>query len=456
MRVHFIAIGGAAMHNLALALHKKGYSVSGSDDEIFDPSRSRLAMAGLLPEEYGWFPEKITSELDVIILGMHARENNPELKEAQNQGLKIYSYPEFLYEQTKNKTRVVIGGSHGKTTITSMVMHVLKTCNVDFDYMVGSQIDGFETMVSLQGNTKIAVFEGDEYLSSPIDRRPKFHLYKPHIAAINGIAWDHINVFPTWEIYKQQFEIFIDLIEEGGELYFNSTDKETVALLKQNKRKDLVTKPYNEHPNKITDGVCYLEIEDQPEVPLTIFGKHNMQNLSGAKEICLKLGITEEEFYSAISTFHGSQKRLQKLYEDKNNLVFLDFAHAPSKVEATVKAVKEQYPDHEIISCLELHTFSSLNKEFIGDYQSTMDLSDQAIVFYNPDVVKHKKLPEILPGEIRDAFKRIDMKVVTEKESLINKLEELSKSGLQVYLFMSSGNFGGISKEEMISFAVNK
>lgn len=456
MRVHFIAIGGAAMHNLALALHKKGYEVSGSDDEIFEPSRSRLEKAGLLPGEYGWFPEKITSELDVIILGMHARENNPELKEAQKQGLKIYSYPEFLYEQTKNKTRVVIGGSHGKTTITSMVMHILKTCKVEFDYMVGSQIDGFETMVSLQENTKIAVFEGDEYLSSPIDRRPKFHLYKPHIATINGIAWDHINVFPTWEIYKQQFEIFIDLIEAGGELYFNSTDKETVALLNQNERNDIVVKSYKEHPNKIIEGICYLEREDKSEVPLQIFGNHNMQNLSGAREICLKLGISADEFYKAIYSFTGSQKRLQKLFEDELKVVFLDFAHAPSKVEATVKAVKEQYPDHEIISCLELHTFSSLNKEFIADYKSTLDLSDQAMIFYNPDVVKHKKLPEILPEEIVAAFSRKDLQVVTKKESLKTEIKNQRKPGKQVYLFMSSGNFGGISNEEMIQLSVNK
>jgi UDP-N-acetylmuramate: L-alanyl-gamma-D-glutamyl-meso-diaminopimelate ligase len=453
MRVHFIAIGGAAMHNLAIALYKKGYIVTGSDDEIFEPSKGRLANAGLLPKEYGWYPEKISVALDAIILGMHAREDNPELLEAQRKGLRIFSYPEFLYEQTKNKTRVVIGGSHGKTTITSMIMHVLKENKISFDYMVGSQIEGFETMVSLQEETKIAVFEGDEYLSSPIDCRPKFHLYNPHIGLINGIAWDHINVFPTYEIYKEQFEIFINKIEKSGALYFNGTDSETVEIVKKNARKDIEIEEYKEHSNKVINGTCYLAQEGTADIPLKIFGNHNMQNLSGAKAICNKLGISDNSFYSAIASFSGSQKRLQKLHEDENTVVYLDFAHAPSKVKATVEAVKQQYPEHSIIACLELHTFSSLNKQFIIDYKSTMDLPDEAIVFYNPEVVKLKKLPEIGPNEIKEAFSRQDLKVVTNKKELIKSIRIKQLKKRRVYLFMSSGNFGGMQKDEMNQFA---
>lgn len=456
MRIHFIAIGGAAMHNLALALHKKGYIVTGSDDEIFDPSRARLKNAGLLPDKYGWFPEKITDKLDVVILGMHARKDNPELLKAQKQGLRIYSYPEFLYEQTKSKTRVVIGGSHGKTTITSMVMHVLKENNVSFDYMVGSQIEGFDTMVSLKEETKIAVFEGDEYLSSPIDRRPKFHLYHPHIAVINGIAWDHINVFPTYESYFEQFEIFIDKIENQGTLFYNGNDAETKKLIAASERKDITVEEYKEFPNNVKNGICYLTPEQTGEVPLKIFGNHNMQNLSGAKAICNKLGITNENFFKSISGFSGSQKRLQKLHEDKNTVVFLDFAHAPSKVKATVEAVKLQYPNHSIIAGLELHTFSSLNKQFIIDYNSSMDLPDEAIVFYSPEVVKHKKLPEISTDEIKEAFGREDLIIVTSKKSLIQAITSFPQQKKCVYLFMSSGNFGGMGKDEMVEIAVNK
>lgn len=437
------------MHNMALALHKKGYVVSGSDDEIFDPSRTRLEKAGLLPEKYGWYPEKITNDLDAVILGMHAREDNTELLEAQKLGIKIYSYPEFLFEQTKDKTRVVIGGSHGKTTITSMIMHVLKANNIAFDYMVGAQIDGFETMVSLQEDTKIAVFEGDEYLSSPIDRRPKFHLYHAHIAIINGIAWDHINVFPTYEMYKEQFKIFIDLVEPGGALYYNNTDSETQSLVTDNLRSDIEVKSYEEIPNEIRDGICYLKL-DNSEIKLEIFGNHNIQNLAGAKKVCNKLGIDDGSFYKSISEFTGSQKRLQKLYEDESKVVFLDFAHAPSKVQATVDAVRKQYPEHVLTACLELHTYSSLNKQFIGDYRSTLDLPDDAIVFYNPDVVKHKKLPEIVPEEISNAFERNDLTVVTSRNELLSTLETKQQNKKQVYLYMSSGNFGGIDKEKMI------
>ncbi len=455
MRIHFIAIGGAAMHNLALALLKKGYTVTGSDDEIFEPSRSRLEQAGILPEEYGWFPERISSGMDAVILGMHAKKDNPELLKARSLGVKIYSYPEFLYEQTKGKTRVVIGGSHGKTTITSMVMHVLKEAGVSFDYMVGSQIDGFETMVALEEENSVAVFEGDEYLSSPIDRRPKFHLYKPHIGLINGIAWDHINVFPTYEIYKEQFRIFINEVIEEGVLLYNTSDPETKDLVEGNLREDLETIGYSAPKYTSEDGICFLVLGNSKKVPLKIFGEHNLQNLAGAKEICNKLGVDDGGFYTAISSFRGSRKRMQVLFESEDKMVILDFAHAPSKVEATVKAVKEQYPEHELTACLELHTFSSLNKGFIDGYKKTLDKADKAVLFYNPDVVKQKRLPEINEEEIIKAFDREDLKVVTSTTGLIDLLKKDSnKEGRKTCLFMSSGNFGGLAAKEMVNLSL--
>lgn len=440
-RIHLIAIGGAAMHNLALALKNKGYEISGSDDEIFEPSLSRLKNAGILPEQMGWSPGKIDTGIDVVILGMHARKDNPELLKAQKLGLTIMSYPEYLYEQTKNKQRIVVAGSHGKTTITAMILHVLKSTGKKFDYMVGSQIEGFDTMVSLSDETELAVFEGDEYLSSPIDRRPKFIHYHPHIGVISGIAWDHINVFPTFEEYKQQFQLFIDKIEPGGKIIYCGHDNHLLQLT-QIKRTGIRYKEYKEIPNKVTDGKTIVYSSNNEEYPLHVFGNHNMQNIAAAKEVCVTLGISEKEFFKAISTFSGTKRRLEKTAERNESIVFYDFAHSPSKVKATVDAVKEQYQGLPLIACFELHTFSSLNKHFLDEYNGCLEKADKALVFYDPHVIEHKKLEKITTDDIQNTFNKKNLTVFTTTEKLEDYL--LNEKKPAVFLLMSSGNFGGI------------
>ncbi len=446
MRTHFIAIGGAAMHNLAIALHNKGYKVTGSDDAIFEPSKSRLEKKGLLPIEMGWFPEKITSDIEAIILGMHAKADNPELLKAKELGLKIYSYPEFLYEQSKNKTRVVIGGSHGKTTITSMILHVMHFQNIEVDYMVGAQLEGFDTMVHLTEENDFIVLEGDEYLSSPIDRRPKFHLYQPNIALLSGIAWDHINVFPTFENYLEQFEIFVNQITKGGILVYNEED-ETVKKVAEETTNTIRRLPYQTPNYKVEDGTTLLET---PEgfMPIEVFGAHNLNNLAGAKWICQNMGVDEAEFYEAIASFKGASKRLEKIAEGKGKVAYKDFAHSPSKVSATAKAVKNQYPDRKLVACLELHTYSSLNAEFLKEYEGALDAADVAVVFYSPDAVKIKQLEEISYNQIANAFQRDDLIIYTNpaafKEFIFNY--DLNNSAL---LLMSSGNYGGLNFDEV-------
>ncbi len=446
MKIHFIAIGGSAMHNLAIALHKKGYKITGSDDVIHNPSKSRLEKYRLLPNEFGWFPNKITSDLDAIILGMHAKEDNPELKKAQELGLKIYSYPEFLYEQSKNKTRVVIGGSHGKTTITSMVLHVLNYHEKEVDYMVGAQLAGFETMVHLTDDNDFIILEGDEYLSSPIDRTPKFHLYKPNIALISGIAWDHINVFPTFENYVEQFSIFTNSLIEGGIMIYNEEDENVEKVVEESEH-TIKKYPYKTPEYFIDNGVTYLKTE-QGNLPLEIFGEHNLQNLAGAKWICQCVGIDEEDFYEAIISFKGADKRLQKIAENSSTVIFKDFAHSPSKVKATVNAVKNQYKEKTLLACLELHTYSSLNSEFLNEYKNTLNNADKAVVFYSPDAVKIKQLNEVSKEQIAKAFKRDDLIIYINpqefKEFLLN--QNLDNTAV---LLMSSGNYGGFNFDEL-------
>ncbi len=446
MRIHFIAIGGSAMHNLAIALHKKGYQVTGSDDTIHDPSKSRLEKYGLLPKEFGWFPEKINSDLDTIILGMHAKIDNPELLKAQALGLKIYSYPEFLFEQSKDKTRVVIGGSHGKTTITSMILHVLNYHDREVDYMVGAQLEGFETMVHLTEENEFIVLEGDEYLSSPIDRRPKFHLYKPNIALISGVAWDHINVFPTYENYVEQFQIFTDSLINGGILVYNEEDPEVKRVV-ESSTSAIKKYPYRTPPHSIDDGTTYLETVEG-DVPLEIFGNHNLQNLAGAKWICQHMGIDEEDFYEAIASFKGASKRLEKIAENDTTVIFKDFAHSPSKVKATTKAVKDQYENRTVLACLELHTYSSLNAEFLKEYKGALKYADKAAVFYSPHAVKIKQLDEVTSDQIAEAFERED-RIIYTKPSEFQKFlfsENLENSAV---LLMSSGNYGGLDFDEV-------
>jgi UDP-N-acetylmuramate: L-alanyl-gamma-D-glutamyl-meso-diaminopimelate ligase len=446
MRTHFIAIGGSAMHNLALALHNKGYQVTGSDDAIFEPSRTRLEKKGILPENMGWFPEKITLEIDAVILGMHAKADNPELLKAQELGLKIYSYPEFLYEQSKTKTRVVIGGSHGKTTITSMILHVMHFHNIQVDYMVGAQLEGFDTMVHLTEENDFIVLEGDEYLSSPMDLRPKFHLYKPNIALISGIAWDHINVFPTYENYVEQFEIFIKLITNGGILVYNEDDAEVkrVAELATNPIRKM---PYSTPNYKVENGITLLETPEG-NMPIEVFGAHNLNNLAGAKWICQNMGVDEADFYEAIASFKGASKRLEKIAEGKTKVAYKDFAHSPSKVSATTKAVKEQYPNRKLVACLELHTYSSLNSEFLKEYEGALDFADVAVVFYSPDAVKIKQLEEVTYDQIAQAFNRKDLIIYTNPKDFADYLFNLNLEN-SALLLMSSGNYGGLNFDEV-------
>ena len=446
MKTHFIAIGGSAMHNLALALHNKGYQVTGSDDAIFEPSKSRLEKRGILPVEMGWFAEKITNNLDAIIVGMHAKADNPELLKAKELGLKIYSYPEFLYEQSKNKTRVVIGGSHGKTTITSMILHVMHYHNINVDYMVGAQLEGFDTMVHLTETNDFIVLEGDEYLSSPIDLRPKFHLYQPNIALLSGIAWDHINVFPTFENYIEQFNVFVSQITRGGILVYNEED-ETVKKVAENSTNSIRRLPYKTPNYKVENGITLLET---PEgfMPIEVFGAHNLNNLAGAKWICQNMGVDQDDFYQAIASFKGASKRLEKIAEGSGKVAYKDFAHSPSKVLATTCAVKNQYLNRKLIACLELHTYSSLNPDFLKEYEGSLEAADVAVVFYSPEAVKIKQLHAVSYDQISKAFNRNDLIIFTSPTDFKDFLfaQNFDNSAL---LLMSSGNYGGLNFDDV-------
>ncbi|MFB9841491.1 UDP-N-acetylmuramate--L-alanine ligase [Mucilaginibacter ginsenosidivorans] len=441
MKIHFIAIGGSAMHNLAIALHKRGHEVSGSDDVMFEPSVSRLAKYGLLPKAMGWYPEKITPEIDEIILGMHARVDNPELLKAQELGIRIYSYPEYIYEYSKNKLRVVIGGSHGKTTITSMILHVLKSAGKDFDYLVGAQLEGFDTMVRLSDEAPVIVIEGDEYLSSPIDRRPKFHLYKANIGVISGIAWDHINVFPTFDNYVDQFRIFIDTIQPGGKLIYSATDAVVNKIVHEDT--SAISKiPYDLPAYNIKYGVTNI-IVDEKEYPLQVFGDHNLLNLEAARLACESLGIGATDFCNHITTFRGAARRLELVGKNENANFFKDFAHAPSKLKATIHAVKTQFPDRKLVACIELHTFSSLNKDFLDQYSDSMEEADTAIVFIDKKTFEQKKMSPYGAETVKKAFSRGDLLFFNEPGELSNYLENVDLRGKNL-LMMSSGNFGGI------------
>jgi UDP-N-acetylmuramate: L-alanyl-gamma-D-glutamyl-meso-diaminopimelate ligase len=446
MRIHFIAIGGAAMHSLAIALQQNGNTVTGSDDEIFDPAKTQLLGAGLLPAQAGWFPEKITTDLDAVILGMHARDDNPELKRALALGVRVYSYPEFLYRETAEKTRVVVAGSHGKTTITAMIMHVLRYNGYRFDYMVGSRLDGFDNLVSLSTDTRIAVFEGDEYLASCIDRRPKFHLYRPQVALVSGIAWDHINVFPTWEGYVDQFRIFMKSLPEDGYLAYCAEDSE-LKVLAESTDMTVNREPYGTPGYIIDKGVSCMK-HDGKHWPMKVFGRHNMQNIAGARLVCRRLGLSDDQFFSAIVHFSGAGKRLQLLGRKGQTSVFLDFAHSPSKVMATVKAVREQFAGHRLVACLELHTFSSLNRSFLSQYAHTLDEADRTAVFYNPETIRHKRLEMISGEEVQQAFGSSNLQIFMERTELETWIQD--HTGEQtVLLLMSSGTFSGMDFKEL-------
>lgn len=446
MNVHFIAIGGSAMHNLAIALHKKGYRISGSDDEIFDPAKTRLKKLGLLPENLGWFPEKIHGGLDAIILGMHAKADNPELLKAKEIGLRIFSYPEYLYEQSKDKVRVVIGGSHGKTTITAMVLHVLKHAGIDADYMVGAQLEGFDVMVKLSETAKFMVIEGDEYLTSALDRRPKFHVYQPDIALISGIAWDHVNVFPTFDNYLEQFRIFAEMVPENGSLIYCSEDENVVQAV-GSARPGVSLLPYKTPDYQINDGITSIDVSGK-RMTLKIFGHHNMQNLEGARLICESIGIDKDIFYNAIRTFGGASKRLELVAANQTCSVFKDFAHSPSKLKATIHAVKEQFPERHLIACMELHTYSSLNINFLEEYKHTMDLADTAVIYFSNHALELKRLSLLSVDDVSKAFGKNDLLVFNDIEILEKFLLSQTWKNTNL-LMMSSGNFESLDLKQL-------
>lgn len=447
MKVHFIAIGGSVMHQLALALKRKGYTVTGSDDEIFEPARTNLEKEGLLPDADGWFPDKITPAIDAVILGMHAKGDNPELERARALGLKIYSFPEYIYQESQQKTRVVVGGSHGKTTTTSMIMHVLKNAGKAFDYLVGARLEGFDQSVNIT-DAPVIVCEGDEYPASTLEKRPKFHFLFPHVAILTGIAWDHINVFPTFDFYLEQFIIFINKIELGGLLIYNDTDPVLNKLVNDHKRSDIRYQPYGIPAHTINNGITTVSIGKHTGT-LQVFGDHNLMNLHAAWYACKELGIEEASFIRAIATFTGAAKRLELLAKSEQTIVFRDFAHAPSKVKATMEAVKQQYPDRKLIAVLELHTFSSLNEEFMKEYSGAMDKADAAVVFYSQHALELKRMPPLPKEKVLEGFGKKDLTVINQKEELVQWLQSQSYQNANL-LLMSSGNYDGL---DMLTFA---
>ena len=441
-RVHLIAVGGSIMHNLALALHRQGALVTGSDDEIFEPARARLAAAGLLPAREGWDAARITPGLDAVIVGMHARPDNPELLRAQELGLKIYSFPEYIYEASRDKQRVVIGGSHGKTSITALILHVLRFYGRQFDYAVGAQLAGFDLMVQLTDDAPVIIIEGDEYLSSPVDRRPKFHLYQHHIGVISGISWDHINVFPTEEIYREQFRIFADMTPKAGVLIYDRDDEQT-QLIAVPTSPDVTYIGYGPHENVVRDGQTFLLTKKDEEVPIQVFGEHNLRNISAAREVCKQLGIKGKDFYRAVGSFPGAARRLELLARGATSAVYKDFAHAPSKLRATAGALKQQFPKRRLVACLELHTFSSLNPDFLPQYAHCFDAPDVAVVYFNPHVLEHKRLPPLPPQAVAAAFQRPDVRVITDSHALAEFLNAQAWANTNL-LLMSSGTFDGL------------
>ena len=447
MRVHFISIGGSVMHQLAIALHKKGYQVTGTDDEIFEPARSNLEKEGLLPNQIGWQPSLITSEIDAIILGMHAKSDNPELLKAQELGLTIYSFPEYIFHESRDKKRVVVGGSHGKTTTTAMIMHVLKQLNRDFDYLVGARLEGFSQSVNIT-NAPVIICEGDEYPASALERKPKFHFLFPHIAILTGIAWDHINVFPTFPFYLEQFVIFINKIEIGGVLIYNASDPVLKELVEANLRADIRYQPYGVPEHTIRDGKTKVTIEGITG-QLKVFGNHNLMNLNAAFLACRELGVSVTDFIQAIASFTGAAKRLELLASNQNTNVYRDFAHAPSKVKATIEAVKQQYPDRQLIAVLELHTYSSLNEEFMKQYNGALDKADQAIVFYSKHALELKRMPDLPAEKVIEGFQKEGLLVMNSKEVLYEWLQKQTYNQTNLVL-MSSGNYDGL---DMLTFA---
>ena len=449
MRIHFISIGGSVMHQLAIALLLKGYLITGSDDEIFDPAKSSLEAAGLYPDKMGWDQQRITADLDAVIIGMHARADNPELLSAKALGLKIYSFPEYIYQESKDKTRIAIGGSHGKTSTTAMVMHILSQANKEFDYLVGARLKGFEQSVQIT-DAPVLVAEADEYPASALKPVPKFHFLFPHIAVITGIAWDHINVFPTFEFYLEQFNIFIQKIEPGGTLIYNASDPVLQQLITRQDRKDIQYKPYDIPAHEIKAGITYITLEGVT-TPLQVFGDHNLLNLHAAFLVARSLGLSAEKILHAAADFTGAAKRLEQLFKqsEKGVHIFRDFAHAPSKVKATIEAVKKQFPDRLLVAVLELHTFSSLNAAFMVQYKGAMDAADSACVFYTPHTLEMKKMSPLPAEVVMEGFEKPGLQVIQSKEQLLSFLQSIPRQNINI-LMMSSGNYDGFDLADWI------
>lgn len=444
-KIHLIAMGGSVMHQLAIALKKKGYAISGSDDEIYEPARSNLEKAGILPDQPGWHPERITPDTDAVILGMHARADNPEIQQARALNVPVFSFPEYIYQESREKIRVVIGGSHGKTTITSMILHVLSRSGKDFDYLVGAKIPGFDYSVKLS-QAPLIICEGDEYPASAVVKKPKFLFYHPDIAVISGIAWDHVNVFPTFESYLQQFALFLAGMHEQAVLIYNQQD-DRLRTLVETHGQHLRLMPYRTPPYRIEDARTIVSLGEK-EVPLQVFGTHNLQNIAAAHLVCVQLGIADEAFSSAIATFSGASRRLEKVFEKPGAALFRDFAHAPSKVKASIDAVREQFADRRLAAVLELHTFSSLNVDFLPQYRGAMDQADVACVFYSQHALQVKRLPALSAGKIKAAFGRPDMMVLQQAEELRHFLRDLDPDNTNL-LMMSSGSFEGMDTAEL-------
>ncbi len=448
--IHFIAIGGAIMHQLALALLRQGYVVTGSDDEITDPAKGNLSAAGILPQQFGWHPEKISSNLDAVVLGMHAKADNPELVAAKKIGIPIYSFPQYVYEVSKDKKRVVVAGSHGKTTITSMIMHILKHEGMAFDYLVGARVAGFDQSVQLT-DAPVIVLEGDEYPASVEEKRPKIFFYHPHISVLSGIAWDHINVFPTYDIYFNQFEQYLAGMNAGTHVFYNNEDSEVQRVIATS-GSHLTTLPYQTPPFHYEDGFPVLDTAGGP-VKVSVFGRHNLLNMQAAIDVCMTLGVPEKNCYDAIASFGGAARRLEKVKEEKNLLVYRDFAHAPSKLRATLNAVREAYPAHHLVACFELHTFSSLNEQFLSEYAHSMDAADDAIVYFSHHALDLKGLPHLDTDTVKKYFARNDIHITDEKQQLEEMVKKIvsdktkansSEERPVFLLLMSSGTFDGI------------
>ncbi|MEP6627917.1 MAG: Mur ligase family protein [Ginsengibacter sp.] len=447
MRIHFISIGGSVMHQLAIALKNKGYHVTGSDDEIFEPAASNLKAEGLLPQQPGWFPENITPDIDAIILGMHAKSDNPELQKASELGLKIFSFPEYIYQESISKKRVAIGGSHGKTTTTAMVMHVLQQTNMDFDYLVGARLDGFDQSVKIT-DAPVIICEADEYPASTIEKRPKFHFLFPHIAVITGIAWDHINVFPTFDFYLEQFVIFISKIEANGVLIYNESDDVLKDLVETHRRDDITYLPYHLPTYFIENGVTSVKVGEE-KTTLQVFGNHNLLNLQAAYLVCKQLGMDDATFAKSIADFSGASKRLELIAHRKDGNIYRDFAHAPSKVTASISAVKQQFPERKLVAVLELHTFSSLNADFMKEYKGAMEPADEAIVFYSRHALELKRMKFLEPKSVEEGFQKVGLKVITERSELEKLLKNENVENTN-FIFMSSGNYDGMDILEMV------